>query len=78
MVLAFSDIQADITRELVKRGHTVVTFNQRSITEILRAIVSVAALVGRQQDGEELARQLASRLEAVRIEGAALAHRPRV
>ena len=28
LILAFSDLQAEITTELVKRGHTVFTFNQ--------------------------------------------------
>ncbi len=30
LVLAFSDLQADITNELVRRGYPVFTFNQRS------------------------------------------------
>src|SRR5262249_12559122 len=38
LVLAFSDLQADLTAELVRRGLTVVTFNQRSIAEILQMI----------------------------------------
>ena len=31
LVLAFSDLQADLAAELVRRGYTVVTFNQRSV-----------------------------------------------
>ena len=31
LILAFSDLQADITTELVKRGYPVFTFNQRSV-----------------------------------------------
>ena len=31
LVLAFSDVQAEITRKLVLRGMTVLNFNQRSI-----------------------------------------------
>src|SRR3954467_12014374 len=34
LILAFSDLQADISAELVRRGYTVVTFNQRSVAEI--------------------------------------------
>ena len=34
LVLAFSDLQADLVKELVRRGLAVVTFNQRSIDEI--------------------------------------------
>src|SRR5947207_2503047 len=36
LVLAFSDLQADLCAELVRRGLNVVTFNQRSIAEILQ------------------------------------------
>ena len=46
LILAFSDLQADIAAELIRRGHTVVTFNQRSIAEILQMIRMVGALVG--------------------------------
>src|SRR4029078_12550454 len=31
LILAFSDLQADIVRQLIARGYTVMTFNQRSI-----------------------------------------------
>src|SRR5262245_14007588 len=34
LVLAFSDLQADIAAGLIRRGYNVVTFNQRSIAEI--------------------------------------------
>src|SRR5437016_1586216 len=41
MVFAFSDLQADIAAELIRRGVTVMTFNQRSIAEILDMILTV-------------------------------------
>src|SRR6266852_1447931 len=54
LVLAFSDLQADLAAELVRRGLTVVTFNQRSISEILRMIRMVGGLVGCQMEAERL------------------------
>ena len=36
LVFAFSDLQADLCAELVRRGIAVVAFNQRSVAEILR------------------------------------------
>jgi len=60
LVLAFSDLQADLGAELVRRGIPVVTFNQRSVAEILQMIRMLGGLVGRP----ELAEQLASTLEA--------------
>src|SRR5947207_3165685 len=78
LILAFSDLQADIAAELIRRGHTVVTFNQRSIAEILRMIRTVASLVGRQTAGEALAERLARGLDRVRERAAQLPRRPRV
>ena len=66
LILAFSDIQADITRELVKRGHTVMTFNQRSLDEIFRAIVTTGAFVGRTQQAQELVESYQERLNKIR------------
>ena len=47
LILAFSDLQADIVAELVRRGYPVVTFNQRAVAEILQMIRMVGGLVGR-------------------------------
>ena len=51
LILAFSDLQADIARELIRRGYPVFTFNQRSVAEILQMIRMVGALVGRSRRG---------------------------
>src|SRR5512134_3331796 len=47
LVLGFSDLQADLARELAKRGVPVMVFNQRSIAEILQAVRVIGALAGR-------------------------------
>jgi iron complex transport system substrate-binding protein len=78
LVLAFSDLQADIAAELIRRGYTVVTFNQRSIAEILQMIRIVGGLVGRQDRAEALADSLAHGLDDIRAKAAALPRRPRV
>src|SRR6202789_2305202 len=51
LVLTFSDVQAEITRQLVLRGVTVLNFNQRSIREILDMISALSRLVGKSADG---------------------------
>ena len=51
LVLAFSDLQADIAAELIRRGCTVVTFNQRSVAEILPMIRMLGGLVGLSDRG---------------------------
>jgi iron complex transport system substrate-binding protein len=78
LVLAFSDLQADITAELVRRGYNVVTFNQRSVPEILQMIRMVGALVGRQDTAERLATELEQGLDRVRESAGDLPWRPRV
>jgi len=78
LVLAFSDLQADIAAELIRRGYSVVTFNQRTIDEILRMVRMVGALVGRQDAAEKLALDLARGLDTVRDRAATLSRRPRV
>ena len=46
LILAFSDLQAEITNDLVKRGYPVFTFNQRSVAEILQMIRVLGGIVG--------------------------------
>lgn len=63
LVLGFSDLQADIAAELIRRGVAVHVFNQRSIDEILRACVMIGALVGRQREAEAFAQAMQRKLE---------------
>lgn len=78
LVLAFSDLQAEITTELVKRGHTVFTFNQRSIGEILQMIRVLGAVVGVSAKAEALAQALDAGLDDIRRSAARFPRRPRV
>src|SRR5712672_3372216 len=54
LVLTFSDLQAEIAADLIRRGLTVHAFNQRSITGILDMIRMVGAMVGANGRAEEL------------------------
>jgi iron complex transport system substrate-binding protein len=78
LVLAFSDLQADLVRELIARGHQVLTWNQRSLEQILSMIVMLGAIVGKTREGQALADRLESDLDAVRASAAALPRRPKV
>ncbi len=78
LVLAFSDLQADITTDLVKKGYNVFTFNQRSVSEILQMIRVLAGIIGVQEKGETLATRLEQGLDAIRERAAARPRRPRV
>ena len=66
LVLAFSDLQADIAAELIRRGYWVVTFNQRSVAEILRMIRVLGGLVGGADAAAARAASLEAGLDAIR------------
>ena len=78
LVLAFSDLQADLCAELARRGMNVVVFNQRSVAEILQMIAMLGGLIGCQQEAEGLADRLSSGLDEIREAGARLPRRRRV
>ena len=78
LVLAFSDLQADLAAELVRRGIAVVTFNQRTVAEILQMIRMLGGLVGCQPEAEALADRLESGLQRIRQAAARFPARPRV
>jgi iron complex transport system substrate-binding protein len=78
LILAFSDLQAGITNDLVKRGYPVFTFNQRSVAEILQMIRVLAGIVGVAEKGEALAQQFERDLDQVRARAATLPRRPKV
>jgi iron complex transport system substrate-binding protein len=78
LVLAFSDLQADLAAELVRRGVNVVVFNQRSVAEILQMIAMLGGLVGCQPEAERLADRLSAGLDRIRDAAARFRSRPRV
>jgi iron complex transport system substrate-binding protein len=78
LVLAFSDLQADLSAELVRRGMAVVTFNQRSVAEILQMIRMLGGLVGCQDRAERLADDFARGLDDIRESAARFPARLRI
>jgi len=78
LILAFSDLQAEIARELIRRGYAVYTFNQRTVAEILQMIRIVGSLVGCSGKAETLASKLSADLDGIAAAGRALPRRPRV
>jgi iron complex transport system substrate-binding protein len=77
LILAFSDLQADIVAELARRGFNVVLFNQRSVAEILQMIRMLGGLIGRAERAEVLAVRLEKGLEEIRARASSW-ERPRV
>ncbi len=78
LVLTFSDLQADIAAELIRRNVAVHAFNHRDIAGIFEMIRTIGALVGAMPRADALAQSLQRRLDEVRARAALLERRPRV
>ena len=78
LVLGFSDLQADIARDLAKAGLSIMIFNQRSVDEILSMMQVLASIVGVPEKGASLVRELEAGLEQVRQAGEAFERKPKV
>ena len=78
LILAFSDLQADLCAELVRRGMNVVVFNQRSVAEILQMIAMLGGLIGCQQEAEQLADRLSADLDRIAESASRFPRRRRV
>ena len=78
LILGFSDLQANIASELIKRGYPVMVFNQRSIAEILQMIRVLGALIGCTEKANRLISHLELEIDSIRAAAAQLPCRPRV
>jgi len=78
LVLAFSDLQAEIAATLIRAGIDVHAFNQRTIAEILDMIRMLAAMVGAADRGDRLTSELEQGIAATRRRAARLPRRPKV
>src|SRR6476661_8904495 len=76
LVFAFSDLQADIAAELIRRGVTVFTFNQRSVTEILEMILTVGRIVGCEEKAQSLVLSFETELDLIRDSASRFSYRP--
>lgn len=78
LVIGFSDLQADIARDLAKAGLNVLIFNQRSVDEILSMILTLSSLVGVTEKGLSLIKQLESGLDEIRAAAKRFPRKPKV
>ena len=65
LVLAFSDLQADIAADLVRAGIAIHVFNQRDVAGIFAMIRTLGALVGATENADQLATGLQERLALI-------------
>src|SRR6202158_5187021 len=75
LVLTFSEPQAGIAAELIRRNVAVHAFNQRDVAGIFAMVRTLGALVGATGKAEALAATLERRLMEVRARAALLQRR---
>lgn len=78
LVLGFSNLQADIAAALIKAGVEVHVFNQRSIDDILRMILTTGRLVGAYTKAESIVQEIAQQIEHARETASSLPRKPKV
>ena len=78
LVLAFSDLQADISAELIRAGLTVFCTNQRSVEEVMRAILAVGGVLGAAEAARALVLDMHDEINQVREFSSVWPDRPRV
>jgi iron complex transport system substrate-binding protein len=78
LVLGFSDLQADIARDLIRAGIAVHVFNQRTVTGIFDMIRMLGAMVGANGKTSTLIASLRDGITRIEQSTARLPRRPRV
>jgi iron complex transport system substrate-binding protein len=78
LAIGFSDIQADIARELIKCGVEVWVSNHRSVDGILAYIRRLGAMVGAHEKAEAYAQRAERHIADIRAAAARLPRRPKV
>jgi iron complex transport system substrate-binding protein len=78
LVLAFSDLQRDVVGELIAAGVSVLCTNQRSIDEVLRAVLLIGGALGREEAAQALIADMRDEVKQVREYSSVWPDRPRV
>ena len=78
LVLAFSDLQADISAELIRAGLPVFCSNPRSVDDVLATIVMVGGLLGLDRAARDVVQDMRDEIRQVREFSSVWPDRPRV
>jgi iron complex transport system substrate-binding protein len=74
LVITFSDVQAQLAADLIKRGLPVLSTNQRTLAEIEATLAMLGRVVDREKEAEQLLVEFQERLAPLKRSDA----RPRV
>ena len=76
LVIGYSDMQADVAAELIRRGIEVYLFNHHTVQGILDFILKFSSLIGNSKEGQILLNQYQKNLERAFEMGKALPYSP--
>jgi iron complex transport system substrate-binding protein len=78
LILAFSDLQADVSAELIRAGLPVFCANPRSVEEVMQTILTVGGLLGAEPAARDLVLDMRDEITQVREFSRVWPDRPRV
>lgn len=78
LVLGFSDLQKDVVRDLIAAGIAVLCTNQRSLDDVLRAILVIGGALGCEDRARALIQDMSDEIRQVREYSSVWPDRPRV
>ncbi len=78
LVLAFSDLQKDVVRDLIGAGLPVLCTNQRSFDDVLRAVLLIGGALGCEPAARALVQDMRDEVKQIREYSSLWPDRPRV
>jgi iron complex transport system substrate-binding protein len=78
LVLSFSDLQRDVVAELIGAGVSVLCTNQRSLDQVMEAILIIGGALGHEADARGVVADLRDEIRQVREYSSVWPDRPRV
>lgn len=78
LVIGFSDVQADLARDLVRENLQVLITNQRSIEDIFNVMLMIGNIVGAGEKAKKLVALYRKRIDTIRKASERRSYRPKV
>ncbi|PHN04726.1 cobalamin-binding protein [Flavilitoribacter nigricans] len=78
LIIGFSDVQADLARDLIRENLQVFITNQRSVTDILNQLLLLGRMIGAGDRAEKIVKEYRERIDSLRRAASERKVRPRV
>lgn len=78
LVIGFSDVQAELARELISENLQVLVTNQRSLEDIFDVLMMIGNMLGAEKRAQELLQNYRGKIEQIQARSAQLTYKPKV